>query len=134
VSTQPAHSDASLWLLVDRDLGVLLALDDAKVLTNFVFENVILCKGISRGELDCFLSQDVDECVEGSHNCPTLTALCVNNYGSFDCRPYPTCPPGHRFSVEARFCQGSFNEMTTFYQGFAELKNKLNTNFLSFKL
>ena len=29
--------------------------------------------------------EDVDECAEGTHNCPIVTTACVNNAGSFEC-------------------------------------------------
>lgn len=46
--------------------------------------------------------------MEDTHSCPTQTTLCLNNYGSFDCKPFPFCAPGHRFNIEARYCQGIF--------------------------
>lgn len=48
---------------------------------------------------------DIDECLEKLDDCGAST-LCVNNYGSFDCRQYPICPVGHRFNLEERYCKG----------------------------
>ncbi|KAI3356891.1 hypothetical protein L3Q82_003538 [Scortum barcoo] len=43
--------------------------------------------------------EDINECVQGSHNCG-LGFECVNNEGSFRCSPTPRCPVGFTQGAE----------------------------------
>ena len=46
---------------------------------------------------------DVDECIEGTHDCDNATEYCLNRKGSFNCE----CTDGYR--KKASSCQGKLS-------------------------
>ena len=56
--------------------------------------------------IEYFILSDIDECVEGLHNC-SIDAFCNNTNGSNNC----TCKPG--FVGNGRDCEGSVLSITT---------------------
>ena len=43
---------------------------------------------------------DIDECIEGSHDCDSSTEMCVNLVGSYSCQ----CVDG--FQLNGQTCEG----------------------------
>lgn len=70
------------------DPCVALACDTATSECSRISDTEAVCSCLSGfqaviGETN--VCEDVDECSEGTHNCPTVTTACVNNAGSFEC-------------------------------------------------
>jgi hypothetical protein len=70
------------------DPCVALACDTATSECSSISDTEAVCSCLSGfsaviGETN--VCEDVDECSEGTHNCPTVTTACVNNDGSFEC-------------------------------------------------
>jgi len=94
------------FILSESDLGdpkdpfcipdpcVALACDTATSECSRISDTEAVCSCLSgfravNGETN--VCEDIDECSEGAHNCPTVTTACVNNAGSFECEPILDC-------------------------------------------
>lgn len=61
-----------------------------------------------KGELTCYLSLDINECV--AHNSPCLPGqTCVNTVGSYTCRRNKvTCGQGYHLTEDGTRCEGRY--------------------------